>query len=41
MVEIFYAECHKLVLYVEYHYADCRYPECRYAECRGAFLKDS
>jgi hypothetical protein len=31
MLNVNYAECHKLALFAECHYA-----ECRHAECRGA-----
>jgi hypothetical protein len=42
MLNVIYAECHKLTLYVECHCALCRYAvccfaECRYAECRSAY----
>jgi hypothetical protein len=36
---VVYAECHKLVPYVECNFGECHYGECRYAECRGAQLK--
>jgi hypothetical protein len=36
MMSAIYAECPKLALCAEYHYAECRYAECRYAECRYA-----
>jgi hypothetical protein len=29
MLTIVYAECHKLAIYAECHYADCRYSKCR------------
>ncbi len=46
MPTVAYAECHKLALYVGFHYAECdyaeydyadyHYAECHYAECQNA-----
>jgi len=36
MLNIMYAECHKLALYAECRYAECHYAKCRYAECHGS-----
>ncbi len=33
MPTVAYAECHKLALYVGFHYAVYRYAECHYTEC--------
>ncbi len=36
MLSSIYAECHKLALSDECHYAECHYAECHYAECHYA-----
>jgi hypothetical protein len=42
-MSVFYAECHNLAYYAEYHHAECHYTqwcytESHYAECDGAIL---
>jgi hypothetical protein len=36
MLIVIYAKCHKIGLYIKYHYTEWHYAECLYAECCGA-----
>jgi hypothetical protein len=36
MLSVVYADCHKLALYAECHYAEYRKAMCHYAKCHGA-----
>ncbi len=38
MLSVVYAECNKLALYAECHYAECCFAMCHYAECHAAIL---